>query len=111
MQDRKYRAVADGIQKLVGVAGRGQGSGLRVAVSHNDGDDEVGIVEGRAESMRQAIAEFPALMDGAGRVGCAMAADASWKGELFEEFLEPDFGLALVGIDFRVGSFQIAVGQ
>src|SRR5260370_33068333 len=99
MQDREYSAVADGIQKLVGVEGRGQRSGLRFAVSHDNGDDEVGIVEGRTESVRQAITELAAFMDGARRVGRAMTADASWKGKLFEESLEPSFGLALIGID------------
>src|SRR5216684_5682488 len=101
MQDREHRAVTDGIQKLVGVQGRGQGSGLRFAVSHDNGDDEVGIVEGSAEPVRQAIAELAAFMDGTGSVGRAMTADASWKGKLFEESLEPGFGLALIGINFR----------
>src|SRR6266436_4767064 len=110
MQDREHGAVANGIQKLVGVEGGGQRSGLRFAVSHDNGDDEVGIVEGSAEPVRQAIAEFAAFMDGAGRVGRAMTADASWKGELFEEFLESGFGLALIGINFRVSSLQITVG-
>src|SRR5260370_20571038 len=109
MQDREYSAVADGIQKLVGVEGRGQRSGLRFAVSHDNGDDEIGIVEGRAESVRQAIAEFAAFMNGAGSVGRAMTADAPWEGKLFEEFLEPRLGLALIGIHFRVGSFQRTV--
>ena len=110
MQDREHRAVTDWIQKLVGVEGRGQRSGLRFAVSHDNGDDEVRVVEGGTESMRQTITEFAAFMDGARCIGRAMTADASWKGKLFEEFLESRFGLALIGINFRVSSFQITVG-
>src|SRR5437588_12595863 len=102
MQDREHRAVTDWIQKLVGVEGRGQRSGLRFAVSHDNGDDEVWVVEGSAESVRKAIPEFAAFMDGARSVRRAMTADASWKGKLFEEFLESRFVLALVGINFRV---------
>src|SRR5260370_36261894 len=102
MQDREHRAVTDGIQKFVGVEGRGQRSGLRFAVSHDNGDDEVRVVEGSAESVRQAITELAAFMDGTGSIVRAMTADASWKGKLFEELLESSVGLALVGINFRV---------
>src|ERR1700682_1778042 len=61
--------------------------------------------------MRQAIAELTAFMNGTRGVRRAMTADASRKRKLFEEFLEPRLSFALVGIDFRIRSFQIAVGQ
>src|SRR5260370_34352064 len=107
MQDREHRAATDAIQKFVGVEGRGQRSGLRFAVSHDNGDDEVRVVEGSAESVRQAITELAAFMDGTGSIGRAMTADASWKGKLFEEFLEAGFGLRFIRINFRVKSLPI----
>ena len=43
-------------------AGR-QGAGLRFPVADHTGDDQVGVVEGRAIGMDQGIAELAALMD------------------------------------------------
>ena len=41
---------------------------LRFAIADDCGDDEVRIVEGRAIGVRKRVAQFAALMDGAGRL-------------------------------------------
>src|SRR5262245_1444321 len=46
-------------------------------------------------------------MDRAGGLRRAVAADSAGEAEVLEEFLHPLLILALVGIDFRIGSFQV----
>ena len=111
MKDGQHGAVADGIEKFVGMPGGGERTGLGFAIAHHDGDDEVGIVEGRAEGVREAVAELAAFVDGAGSFRRAVAADAAGKRELAEELEHAGFVLALVGIDLRVVAFEIAVGE
>ena len=45
VQDRQHRAVAHRIDELVRVPRRRERSGLRLAVAHDAGDDQVGVVE------------------------------------------------------------------
>ena len=63
MQNRQHGSVGGGIQKLVGMPGGGKRSGFRLAVANDAGDDEIGIVERRAERMAQRIAELAAFVD------------------------------------------------
>ena len=49
------------------------------------GDDQVGVVEGGAEGVRERVAELAAFVNGAGSFGRAVAADASGEGEVPEE--------------------------
>jgi hypothetical protein len=44
MQDRQHRAVGSRVEKLVGMPSRGQRPGLRLSVTDDAGDDEVGII-------------------------------------------------------------------
>ena len=53
MKDRKNRAIARGIEKLVGVPTGGQCTRLRLAVADDAGDDQIGIVESRAIGVDQ----------------------------------------------------------
>ena len=53
MKDRKNRAIARGIQKLVGVPTGGKRAGFRLAVADDAGDDQIRIVEGRAIGVDQ----------------------------------------------------------
>src|SRR5215831_490214 len=46
-------------------------------------------------------------MDRTGCFWCAMAPHAAWKGKLLKKLPQAFFVLTLVGIDFRVGTFQI----
>ena len=53
MQDRQHRTVGDRVEKLVGLPGGRQGTRLCFTVADDAGDDEIGIVEHRAERMAE----------------------------------------------------------
>ena len=60
--------------------------GLRLTVTDHAGHDEAGIVQRRAERVRQRVTELAALVDGAGYFGCDVAGYASrnenWRNSL-----------------------------
>ena len=85
MEDGQHRAVARGVEELVDVPGGGERAGFGFAVADHGGDDEFGIVEGRAASVREDVAELSAFVDGAGGLGRAVAADSAGERELPEE--------------------------
>src|SRR5580692_1386488 len=66
VKDGEDGAVADGVKELVGVPGGGEWAGLGFAVADAASDDEIGVVEGCAEGVRERVAELAALVDGAG---------------------------------------------
>ena len=63
MKDRKHRAVACRIKKFVGMPAGCERAGFGLPVANNAGDDQIGIIEGRAIGMGQRIAEFAAFMN------------------------------------------------
>ena len=87
--------------------GRGERPGLRFAVTHHYRDEQIRIVEGGAEGMGDAVAQLTAFVDGARRLGRAVAADAAREREFLEELAHPLLVLALVRIDLRVGALEI----
>ncbi len=111
MQDRQHRAVGGRIEKLVGMPRGGQRPGLRLAVSDDAGDDEIGVVEHGAERMAQRISEFSALVDRPRAFRRHVAGNAAGKRELKEELLQPGLVPADVGIDLAVGALEIGVAH
>ena len=111
MQNRKHGSVADRVQKFVGMPGRGQRPGFRFSVTNHDVDNQVGIVEGRTKSMRNAVSQFPALVNGARHFWRAMAAQLTGKRERLKQAKHAGFVLTLGGVDLRVSSFKVAVGK
>src|SRR5215471_4538325 len=107
VQNREHRAIANRIQKLADVPRGSQRPRFRLAVSDDSGNDEVGIIEGRAASVREHVSEFAPFMYRAWRLGRAMAADASRKRELLEELLQPDRVFALIGIGLGISALKI----
>ena len=69
VEDRQDGAVAGGVQEPVRLPAPDSGAGLRFPVADDAGDDEVGVVEGRADGMRERGADLAALVDRAGRMG------------------------------------------
>src|SRR5260370_816420 len=65
----------------------------------------------RPVGVRDAIAEFPALVDTARGFRSCMAADPARKAELPEEALHAGKIFTLVRIDFRVRSFKVRIRQ
>ncbi len=111
VQDRQDRSVVDGVEELVGVPGGRQRSRLRLAVADDAGDHQAGVVEGGAVGVRERVAQFAALVDGAGRLGGDVAGHTAGEGELLEQ---PGHARRVPGdvrIGLGVGAFQPGVGQ
>ena len=68
MQDRQHGAVAHRVEELVRVPAGGERAGFRFAIAHDAGDEQVGIVERRAEGVGQRVAQLAAFVDRAGRL-------------------------------------------
>ncbi|MGY4458208.1 hypothetical protein ACVWYI_002168 [Bradyrhizobium sp. LB13.1] len=111
MQDRQHRAVMGGIEELVGVPGRRERAGLGLAVANDTGDDQVGIVEGRAVGMHQRVTELAAFMDRARRFRRRVAGNAAGEGELSEQLAQSVRIACDIGIDLAVAAFEIGVGD
>src|SRR5690606_1501631 len=111
VQDRQDGTVVHRVEELVGVPGRGQRPGLRLAVPDDAGDQQAGVVEGGPVGVREGVAEFAALVDRAGDLGGDMAGDAAGEGELPEEPLHALRVAADVGVRLAVAALQPGVGQ
>ena len=109
MQDRQHRPIACRVEELVRVPARRQRPGLGLAVANDAGDDQVGIVEGRAVGMGQGIAELAALVDGARSFRRHMAWNAVRPGELAEQPVHAVAAALDRRITLGVGAFQIGV--
>ena len=63
MQDREHGAVADRVEKFIGVPACRQRAGLGFAVADHTRGQQIGIVKHRAERVRQRVTQFAAFMD------------------------------------------------
>ncbi len=100
VQDGQHGAVVDRVEEFVRVPARGMRAGLRFAIADHAGDQQIGIVKGRAKGMRERIAQLASLMNRTWRLRCYMARDAAGKGELLEITTTcPRRSSALVRID------------
>jgi hypothetical protein len=81
--------------------------GLGFAVTHDAGDNQIGIVERHAVGMRETVAKLAAFVDRAWCFRRDVAADVAREGELLEELLHPFHVLALVRIDLGVRPFEV----
>ena len=91
--------------------GSGQRAGLRLPVTHYAGGDQGRVVHHRAKGVGQGVAQLAPLVDGAGGLGGAVAADAAGEGELAEQAAHTLLVLAHVGVKLAVGSLQIGLGH
>jgi len=111
MQDRQDRPVPSGIEEFVRVPGGGQWAGLGLAVADHAGDHQVRVVEGRTVCVGEAVAQLAPLVQGAGGLRGAVAADPAGEGELPEEPQQTLFPLTPVRVDLAIGPFQPGVGE
>ena len=109
VQDGQNCAVGGGVQKFVGMPSGRERAGFRLAVAYGHRGDEVGVIENRAERMRDGVAEFAALVDGAGRFGRNVAGNAAGERELFAQLFHPFVILPDVGVNLAVRAFEIGV--
>src|SRR2546425_6038602 len=87
-----------------------QRTGLGLAIAHDATNQQIGIVECRAISMRKGVAKLSTLVNGARGFRGNVAGDTSWKGELLEEPLHPVRILGNIRVKLGVGPFKIGVG-
>ena len=111
VEDGQHRPVGDGVQKLVGVPGGGQGAGLRLPVTHHAGGNQVRVVHHRPEGVGQGVAQLAPLVDGAGGLWGGVAGDAPGEGELAEQPLHARRVPADVGVDLTVRAVQVVLGH
>ena len=88
MQDRQHGAVAHGIEKFVGVPACRQRPRLRLAITDDARNDQVGIVEHGAVGVHEGVAELATFVDGSRRLRRDVARNPPGKGELAEELPE-----------------------
>ena len=74
VEDREYAPVSGRIEELVAVPAGCEGSGLRLAVADDTGDDQVRVVERRPIGVAQGVPKLAPLVNAARRLG------ATWLG-------------------------------
>ena len=107
IEDGQHRTIAGGIEEFVRVPRGRERPGLGFAVTHDAGDNQIGIVERHAVGVRETVAKLAAFVDGAWCFWRDVAADVAGEGELLEELLHPFRVLALVGINLGVRPLEI----
>src|SRR5919198_949674 len=83
MQNGQYGAIGDWVEKFVRMPCGRQWARLGFTVPDNASDDQIGMVEGGAERVRQGVAKLASLMNGAWSLGSYVAGNSPWKRKLF----------------------------
>src|SRR5437660_1543538 len=111
MKDGQNRAIALRIEKLIAMPSSRQCAGLSLAISNYAGNDQIGVIEGSPERMRQRVSEFSALMDGTRRLRRNVAGDAARKTKLLKQPFHPFVVLRNVRKHFAIGALHISVSD
>src|SRR5262249_50555739 len=111
MQNWQHGAVARGVEVADALPGALQWCRLRLAVADDRGDDQVGVVEGRAEGVREHIAKLTALVDRSGRRHADVAGNAAGRGELAEESAHAIGALSDFAIDLGVRALEVDISH
>ena len=85
------------------------GARLGLAVTDDTGHDEVGVVEGGSERMRERVAELATLVDGTGRLGRNVTRDSAGKRELAKETAHAVLVLGDRWVELAVSAFEVRV--
>ena len=109
MQHGKHCTVGLCIQELVGMPCSCKRTGLSLAVADDHGSDQIRVIKGSAERMRDGITKLTALVDGTGRLRCHVAGDTAGEGELLIQSLQSFDILRNVGIYFAVSTLKVRV--
>src|SRR5882724_3964276 len=89
VQDRKHRAIANGIEKFVRMPTGRQWPCLSLTIADHAARDEIGIVKHRAVSMHQRITQLSSFMNRARRFRRDVTGDSAGKGKLPEQLSHP----------------------
>src|SRR5262249_45037222 len=98
-------------EKLVGMPARGERSSFRRAVADNAGDNQIGVVVGRAVRVRDRVSEFTALVDRAWRLRGHVTRNTAGERELGEEPFHALLVLGDVWVNFGISSLEVGVGD
>ena len=100
-----------GLKNLLECQAAARGAGLRLAVAHHAGGDEVGVVHDRPEGVGQGVAQLaPSLME-PGVLGGRWLGMPPGKENCRNSRFMPSGVLADVGIDLAVRAVQIVLGH
>ncbi len=111
VQHRQHHAVLGRMHELVGVPAGRQRSGLGFAVTDDGDHEQVGVVEGRPVGVRQRVAQFATLVDGAGCLRGDVRRDTAGEGELAEQPAQALGVRSDVGVGLGVGAVEVGVGD
>jgi hypothetical protein len=89
----------------------GQRPRLGLAVTDDDGGDQLRVVEDGPVRVCEGVAELAAFADRAGGLGGGVAWNAPRVGELPEQLGQAGFVVADVAINLRIGALQPGVGN
>ena len=109
MEYRQHGAVAHRVEKLHALPSAFERRGFRLAIADHARDNQVGIVERRAERMHQRIAELAAFVDRAGHVRTRMTRHSARRRELAEQQAHALTVFGDVRINLGVRPFEISV--
>jgi hypothetical protein len=109
VEDRQHDPVAACVEQLVRVPARRERAGLRLTVSNDAHDEQVGIVERRAEGVDERVAELAALVDRARRLRGRMARDAAGEGELAKQSAQTRDVLPDSAVELRIRALEVRV--
>ena len=109
VEDRQDRPVRRRVQELVRVPARRERPRLGLAVADDARDEQVGVVERRAERVRERVAELAALVDRARRLRRDVARDPAGERELAEEPAHAVLVLRDLGVDLGVRALEVGV--
>ena len=107
VQNRQDRTVPDGIKKVDRLPASLERAGLGFAVTYYAGNNQIGIVECRAERMNQRLAKFAALVHRVRDVRPAVAWHSARRRELPEHESEPVLIVRNLRVHFCVRAFQV----
>lgn len=85
------------------------GLGLAIAIAHDGGDNEVGIIHHRAKGVNEDVAQLAALVDGPWRWRADVTGNAARSRELAEELQQPFFVLCNLWKMLGVTALQIHI--
>ena len=112
VQDRQHGAVASRVRGTCSSASSPRAGPVSASPSPTtQHDEQVGVVERRAEGVRERVAELAALVDRARRLGRDVARDPARERELAEERPQPVLVLRDVRVELAVRALEVGVGD
>ena len=111
VQHGQDRAALRRIEELRAVPCRRRRPGFGLAVADDATDDQVGIVERRAERRRQGVTQFAALVDRAGNARVEMAGKPARPGETPHELVQAGVVQGQFRVEGVQAAFEIEVGE